>query len=176
MLKIFNILLLSLAIISCSETKIKTYKKVDPYTGPQVISNDLDVVFTDSAKTSMKMKAKKQIILQNDNQEFTEGFALEFYNDDEKVYSTLNSNYAFYDQNLDKWHIKGKVVVKNTEKGQMLETEDLFWTPKSGSILVEDKHAVKITEPDQVLYGMGLQAKDDFSYYKIKKPTGMRFL
>lgn len=174
--KLASISLIALVFFSCYEVKKKDTKKFEPYTGPQVISNDLDVVFTDSARINMKMKAKKQIILQNEDQEFTDGFALEFYNKEEQMYSTLNSNYAYFDQIKNRWLIRGNVVIKNTEKGQMLETEELYWEPEKGDILVEDQHKVTITEPDQVLYGMGLKAKDDFSYYKIKKPTGMKFL
>jgi LPS export ABC transporter protein LptC len=175
--KLASIGLFTILLLSCTEVKKAVVKKSDPYTGPQVISHDLDVVFTDSARLNMKMKAKKQIILQNEDQEFTEGFALEFYNKNSGLmYSTLNSNYAYFDQVKNRWLIRGTVVVKNTEKGQMLETEELYWEPEKGDILVEDQHKVTITEPDQVLYGMGLKAKDDFSYYKIKQPTGMKFL
>jgi hypothetical protein len=68
---------LALASISCFEAKQVIKKRSAPYTGPQIVSNDMDVLFTDSAKVSMKMKAKKQIILQSEDQEFPEGFALE---------------------------------------------------------------------------------------------------
>ena len=175
--KLVSISLIVLVCFSCFETKKTVAKKFEPYKGPRVVSKDLDVVFTDSARLNMKMKAKKQIILQNDDQEFTEGFALEFYDKDTgEMYSTLNSNYAYFDQIKNKWLMRGKVVVNNTEKGQKLETEELYWEPEKNDILVEDQHDVKITEPDQILLGKGLKAKDDFSYYKIKKPTGMRFL
>jgi LPS export ABC transporter protein LptC len=174
--KLASITLISVLFLSCYEIKKGVSKKYEPYTGPQVIAHDLDVVFTDSARLNMKMKAKKQIIFQNEDQEFNDGFALEFYNEKEEIYSTLNSNYAYFDQAKNKWFIKGNVVVKNTEKGQMLETEELYWEPEKGDILVEDQHKVTITEPDQILYGMGLKAKDDFSYYKIKRVTGSKFL
>lgn len=174
--RVVSLIIIALVGFACAKADKLKIVKAEPYAGPQVVTYDLNVVHTDSAKLSMKMKAKKQVILQNEDQEFSEGFALQFYNEKEEVYSTLNSKYAYYEKALDRWKIRGDVVVENTEKGQKLETQELFWMPTSGDILVEDQHAVKITEPDQILTGFGLKAKDDFSYYKIKKPKGMKFL
>lgn len=174
--RLASLLVVVFIVSACFENKGLKHKRAMAYDGPQVVSTDLDVVFSDSAKTSMKMKAKTQIILQNDDQEFPDGIFVEFYNEKEEVYSILKSKYAYFNQQKDEWNIKGDVFVENTEKGQKLETQEMFWTPKSGDIRVEDKDKVTITEPDQILYGQGLTAKDDFSYYKIKKVTGSRFL
>ena len=174
--KVVSIFSLILLLFSCFSVKTKKHKRAEPYTGPQVVSTNLDVVFTDSAKVSMKMKAKTQIILQNEDQEFPEGIFVEFYNDKEEKYSILKSNYAYFNQQKELWKIQGDVYVENLEKGQKLETQEMYWKPSSGDITVEDKDSVKITEPDQILWGKGLTAKDDFSYYKIKKPSGFRFI
>lgn len=174
--KAVSILSICLVFCSCFDSKTTKHKRSAPYEGPQVVSSDLDVVFSDSAMVSMKMKAKTQIILQNDDQEFPDGIFVEFYNDKEVVYSVLKSNYAYFNQQKELWKIQGDVYVENLEKHQKLETQEMYWKPSTGDITVEKKDSVKITEPDQILFGKGLTAKDDFSYYKITDPSGFVFI
>jgi LPS export ABC transporter protein LptC len=175
--KILCLLSLVFLLAGCFEEKKPTvYKRGAPYSGPQLIAENIEVFMSDSARPSMKMKAKKQIILQNEDQDFPLDFYVEFYNEKGVVYSKLKSNKAFLNKAKNEWKLTGDVYVDNFEKGQKLETEEMFWNLDTGDILVETKHKVKITEPGQVLNGQGLKAKDDFSYYKITKPTAISFL
>jgi LPS export ABC transporter protein LptC len=174
--KILSIISLCLVFaVSCKEIKREKLKRGAPYEGPQMVGTDVEVYMSDSAKPNMKMKAPKQIILENEDQDFPDGFYVEFYNSKEKVYSKLASKKAYFNKIKNEWKITGKVLVENFDEGKKLETEELFWNLETGDILVEEKHDVTITEPYQILYGKGLKAKDDFSYYKIKHPSGFTF-
>ena len=177
--KIVSLILFSLLVTSCSEQKkADSQDKVvrKPYSGPSLESEDLQVVYTDSAKLSMTMDTKLQIILHNEDQEYPHGLFVTFFDENEKINSTIKANYGYYFKDVDKWKLKGKVVVNNPEKGQKLETEEMYWMPASHDILVEKKDSVTITEPDQILSGTGLTAKDDFSHYKITNPIGFRWV
>lgn len=65
--------------------------------------------------------------------------------------------------------VKNDVVVVN-EKGERLNTEHLIWDEKTRRIYTDV--FVKITTPDKVFYGDGLDADDSFMKWVIKKPRG----
>jgi hypothetical protein len=63
------------------------------------------------------------------------------------------------------------VVVVNNKKGETVNTEELNWSPTTKKIYT-DKF-VTITTADEVLKGEGLDTDQDFSYTRIRKPTGI---
>lgn len=64
---------------------------------------------------------------------------------------------------------RNKVVVINKDSNR-LETEELIWNEKL-QLFYTDKF-VRITMDDQVTYGEGLEANQDFSWFRIKKQKG----
>ena len=172
--KLGSFCVLLLFICACEVKKQDIHELQEDYNGPKIFSKNVHTVFSDSAKKAMVMDAKEQVFLQNDDQEYPKGIFVTFYDDDEKVRSTIAADYAYFIKITNVWRLKGNVDVKNVEKEQRLETQEMIWKPRSGDIIVEDKDSVKITEPTQVLWGDGLVAKDDFSYYKIKNPRGFK--
>ena len=95
---------------------------------------------------------------------------MEFFDEFGKLESTLKANHAYYFKEEDQWRGRGNVEVKNVAKGNQLNTEELFWKPKSKKIFTEK--FVTIRQQGDVLYGEGLTANEDLSDYVIKKPTG----
>jgi LPS export ABC transporter protein LptC len=61
-----------------------------------------------------------------------------------------------------------EVINKNGEK---LETEKLIWDEANKKIYTDA--FVKITTPNQVISGKGLESNQDFTKYEIKKITGI---
>lgn len=177
--KIASFIFFGILTISCTEKEAGDGKetiKHEIYKGPSLESKDLNVVYTDSGLVSMTMITKEQIILHNEDQEYPKGLYVTFYDKNQEVSSTIKANYGYYYDQKDQWKLKGDVVVFNPLKGQKMETQRMFWTPKTQDILVETTDSVTITEPEQVLFGMGLKAKDDFSQYKITNPKGFRWV
>ena len=84
--------------------------------------------------------------------------------------STLVANQAYYFKQEDKWRGRGKVEVKNMEKNQQLNTEELFWKPETKKIFT-DKF-VTIKTDSEILYGTGLDATENLSTYTITNPEG----
>src|ERR1043166_372700 len=98
---------------------------------------------------------------------------IEFYKEDKSMQSKLTANYGIaYDAGngvMEKMEAKGNVVVVN-EKGDKLNTEHLTWNALTKMIYTDD--FVKITTKDQVIWGNGMEAKQDFSEYKILDVQG----
>jgi LPS export ABC transporter protein LptC len=67
--------------------------------------------------------------------------------------------------------VRGNVIVKSLDKGQTLNTEELNWKPETKTVYTEK--FVTITTAEEILKGEGLDAAQDLSRYKIRKPTGV---
>jgi lipopolysaccharide export system protein LptC len=61
-------------------------------------------------------------------------------------------------------------VVFTNVRGERLETEKLVW--EQDSARVHTDRPVKITRANDILYGQGLDASEDFSRYTIRRVTG----
>ena len=118
----------------------------------------------------MKLRAKIVQEYPNGDREFPEGLYVEFYDATGTLESTLEANHAFYFKSEDQWRGRGKVQVKNLKKNEQLNTEELFWKPTLQKIYT-DKF-VTIRQESDVIYGEGLDAKQDMSDYTIIQPKG----
>jgi LPS export ABC transporter protein LptC len=99
-----------------------------------------------------------------------QGIYVETYDSSMNVTSSIKADYG---KNLPKsglMEAKGNVRVVN-EKGEVLNTEELFWDSKDGTIYTEKY--VKITTKDEIIEGDGLISNQDFSEYRIKKIRGI---
>ena len=98
------------------------------------------------------------------------GLKVEFYNDSLKIESTLTAKSARI------YEVEGNVIVRENvcvvnKKGEQLNTEELVWNQKLDKFYTDKK--VKITTaPNQIMYGQGLEANADFSWYKINNLKG----
>lgn len=156
-----------LLILSCG---VKEAPKPIIYDGPLTEAEDVDMLYTEKDQIKVKMKAKKINELQNGDREFPEGIYLEFFDETGKLTSTLAANQAYYFKQENKWRGRGKVEVKNIEKRQQLNTEELFWKPDTKKIFTEK--FVTIKTESEILYGTGLDATENLSSYTIKNPEG----
>lgn len=140
------------------------------YDGPLRIGENVELYYTENNHVKVKMLAAVVYEFENGDREFPQGIYLEFYNEFDKLESTLRANQAYYFKKEHQWRGRGKVEVKNLEKNKQLNTEELFWKPAEEKIFT-DKF-VTIRQQGDVIYGQGLEAKQDMSDYIIKKPEG----
>jgi len=156
-----------LLVLSCGT---KETPKPVTYDGPLMEGEDVDMLYTEKDLIKVKMQAKKVNDLQNGDREFPEGIYLEFFDETGKLISTLVANQAYYFKQENKWRGRGKVEVKNIEKNQQLNTEELFWKPDTKKISTEK--FVTIRTDSEILYGTGLDATENLSIYTITNPEG----
>ena len=161
--------LLFFVLTGWSCTPQETAKPV-AYTGPMREVENVEMLYTEKQTLKVKLKAKKIFEFQNGDREFPEGLYLEFYDETGKLTSTLQANTAFFFKTELKWRGRGKVEVKNLDKNEQLNTEELFWKQDTKRIFT-DKF-VTIKQQTEVIYGTGLEAAQDLSDYTILKPEG----
>jgi LPS export ABC transporter protein LptC len=140
------------------------------YRGPLREATTVDMLYAEKDRIKVKLVAKRILEFKNGDQEFPEGLYLEFYDENGNLTSTLKANHAFRFKKDNLWRGRGKVEVKNIEKKQELNTEELFWNPMTKKIYTDKFVTIRLES--EVIYGTGLDALQDLSSYTIRKPEG----
>jgi LPS export ABC transporter protein LptC len=164
----FTVMCVSLLLCACDRSENNA--KLLIYDGPISEGEDVEMLYSEKENITTKVKAKKVREFQNGDYQFPDGIFIEFYNEQGAITSTLKANSAFYYKAENKWKGVGDVEVKNIEKNEQLNTEELFWFPAKKNIST-DKF-VQIRTGNEVIYGTGLEAKQDMSEYRIRKVEG----
>lgn len=136
------------------------------------VGRGVEILYSDSARVRVRISGP---VLHNfterddPRQEFPQGVKVDFLDERQQAKSTLTAKNAIRRQ--DKGQVTARdSVVLNTVRGERLETEELIWDEKTEKIFT-DKF-VKVTKPGEIIYGFGLEANQDFSYWKITVPKG----
>lgn len=164
-------MLLLLVLLSFCKSSVSDIKKKVVYKGPIAETTNVHTLYSDSARLEIKLTAPLQLQYENQDGIYPKGIHMTFYDRNGQVSNTVRANYGKYDKQKDQYFIRGNVVLENAVKKETLHTEELYWEKNTRKIHT-DKFVTIKTETD-ILKGHGLTANQDFSNYKILKPTGM---
>lgn len=159
-------------LFSCTNDIKQIHFPVDISTLPSQSAKNIEILYSDSAILKIKINAPVLERFTNTDEpyiEFKDGIKVLFYDRYKNVESSLEANYATFDETTETWEAKEDVVVVN-KKGEVINTELLIWDRKN-ELLTSDKF-VKITTADEILYGEGFEADQNFNDYTIHNPKG----
>ena len=159
-----------IAVITFSSCNQNEIKEPAEYKGPLREVENVETFYSENGRIKVKIVAALLFEFASGDREFPKGIFVEFYDETGKLESTLRANHAFYFKSENQWRGRGKVQVKNIARNEQLNTEELFWKPAEERIFTDQ--FVTIRQEGDVLYGQGLQAKQDMSDYTILKPEG----
>jgi LPS export ABC transporter protein LptC len=165
--------LLSCLFFACENSIEKINLVTSSENLPIESSVDIEIMYSDSGMLTMKIKAPKMDRYANDSYrytEFTQGIEVLFYDALGEVSSSIRANYAIDYEDEKRMEAKENVEVINVD-GDKLNTEHLIWYSEEKRFLSEV--FVKITTKDEILYGDGLDANEDFTKYTIKNIKGI---
>ena len=162
-----HLLLLFIFISGCNRPDSKELLE---YKGPVSEVENVELYYSENDRVTVKMLADLLYTFENGDREFPKGVYMEFYDESGRLESTLRANHAYFFKKEDQWRGRGDVEVKNIEKSEQLNTEELFWKQKEKKIFTEK--FVTIRQQGDVIYGEGLDANQDLTDYVIKKPAG----
>ena len=167
-----GILLLSLFGFSCATDLEKIKEISDDSALITERGKDIEILYSELGQLKAKVIAPELIRVEDKKPytEFNAGLKLNFYNPNMEIESRLSANYGIYYQKTEEMKVRDDVVLTNI-KGDKLNTEELIWKRKEEKI-TSDKF-VKITTDDEIIYGTGFEAKQDFSEYMIKNISGI---
>lgn len=170
--QVFLLVVLLLFIISCGN-KIEDLPNAEVNIQDNDRAENVSFIFSKNGKTNATIDADEFIRNDYSNPKYVDlkdNIVAEFYNDSLVVDSKLTAAFGRFYPESGNIIVRDSVVVIN-KKGDQLETEKLIWNEKIKRFYTEEK--VKITMDEQVTYGEGMEANQDFSYIKIKNQTGI---
>jgi LPS export ABC transporter protein LptC len=135
------------------------------------VAEDPILTYTEKGMVRLEIKAP-ELRSWNSNPrktEFNEGLTVAFYSGRRNT-SNLRADYGVNFEQKKELLVEGNVVFEN-DKGEKLETEKLIWEEKNASIRTES--AIRITTPNEIITGFGLEADEDFSNYSIRNISGI---
>ncbi|QDK79146.1 LPS export ABC transporter periplasmic protein LptC [Spirosoma sp. KCTC 42546] len=168
---LFIILHSSFLLMSCGESK--QAKKVSPYTGPIEEINDVKLLYSEAALLKVKLETAKQLRYINDNRRYPNPVHIIFFGPTGEEVTTINSDSGRYDKAKDIYVVMGHVVVINKQKQEKLLTPELTWNPVTKKVYTDKQVTILSQLTGEKLYGIGLDANQDFSKYAIRKVTGV---
>ena len=138
----------------------------------ETMQGGVEMLYSDSAILRVKVSGPtmlRHLNREEPTQEFPDGINVDFFNASGKTSSQLTSKYAI------RYEGKGNILVKDdvvwkSKLNEVLETQELIWNEKEERVYT--KKFVKITRPDEIVYGYGLDANQDFTRWKIEAITG----
>jgi len=98
--------------------------------------------------------------------DFPKGIELFRYTDSLTLEASIKADKAVNYEDKSLWEVTGNVKMRNA-KGELLETEKLYWDQKAKRIYTDTW--VKITNKDAVINGVGLESDEAFDSYEIKR-------
>ncbi|MBL0309505.1 MAG: LPS export ABC transporter periplasmic protein LptC [Bacteroidetes bacterium] len=101
--------------------------------------------------------------------EFNDGIKILFFSTNRELESTLTAKYALAYENSKSMTARDSVVVVN-KKGEILNTDELIWDEDKK--IIYSNSFVKIQTTDEIIYGKGMTANENFTDYVIKNITG----
>jgi LPS export ABC transporter protein LptC len=152
-------------------------EEINQLVGQKVPQEDRaqDVVFIYSENGKVKSRLFSKEFIRNELAkppyiDMNKGLKMESFNDSNAVESTLTARYARYYEREGNVVIRDSIVIVN-KKGERLETEELIWNQKLKKFFTEKPVSIKTAT--QLIYGDGLEANEDFTWYQITNIKGI---
>lgn len=146
---------------------------ISPSKAQEDRGTDVTVLYSRDGKIQARLFTRELIRNEHARPPFADmknGMKVEFFDDSTHIKNTLTARSARWYTQENNILIRDSIKVIN-DKGEMLETSELIWNQAIAKFFTEKD--VSITTPTHVIFGKGMEANQDFSYYKILKPTGM---
>ena len=143
---------------------------------PSLVYENIEILYTENGKIRIRVLAPESMYYQYAEEpynEFPKGITVYNYDDSLNIESTITANYAIFYEKEELWNARYDVVAQNN-KGQILNTEQLFWNQKTKKIYSNDM--VKLTSDDDVIFGEGMDSDEDFNDWVVRKPSGKIYL
>lgn len=154
---------------------LDTIQKVtyDPK-APDETSTNLEVLYTDSGYTRVRIFAKlaETYTLPERVTKFKDGVEVDFYSDNGDVVSKLTALYGEVNFKTGLITVRDSVVLRNLEKKQTMETEQLFYNQNNDTISTQKYVICKRDGKGVIGRGHGLKTTRFFNYFEILAPEG----
>lgn len=170
------VLVAGTAFISSCDRKEGTVKDLQIKDLPTMSARNVETMYTDSGKVTMLIRSpliQQFTTAENPYTVFPEGLTVLFYDKTSEPQASISSQYARYTEKDEIWELRDSVVAVSN-KGEVLETELLFWSQPRDKIWSD--RFVRFTHDDQIVMGTGFDSDSRFSNWTIKNVTGTIYI
>jgi LPS export ABC transporter protein LptC len=170
------VLVAGTAFISSCDRKEGTVKDLQIKDLPTMSARNVETMYTDSGKVTMLIRSpliQQFTTAENPYTVFPEGLTVLFYDKTLEPQASISSQYARYTEKDEIWELRDSVVAVSN-KGEILETELLFWSQPRDKIWSD--RFVRFTHDDQIVMGTGFDSDSRFSNWTIKNVTGTIYI
>lgn len=167
---IFVALFLTGTSCNMEQEKMKVESMVSDSVRPER-TEVVEIRYSDSGQMKALMFAPllERYSSENTYSVFNKGITAYFYDHYGKLENSLKANHAIRYEKDKLIEVSNDVRLTNI-KGEKLNTEKLIWDQKTEKIHTD--RFVKITTPENIIYGTGFEANQNFTEYKIFKVSG----
>lgn len=169
-------IILATMFFSCSNDMelVKEISKKDSV--PEVTIDSIRVLQSERGNITLELIAPvmNSYNLKEKYTEFPKGVRIIFYDSLMKPKSELTAKYGISYENRKIMEAKGNVLVINYLKKASLNTEHLIWNENTKRVSTNEN--VKISEPDRVIFGKGLESDELFDNWIIRNITGTMYV
>jgi LPS export ABC transporter protein LptC len=156
-----------LIAVSCSKAPQPNQALVVREDDPVMSARNIDVLFSDSGKVQARLVSSLMSRYKGEDAylDFPKGFKVFIFDSVQQVSTTITGDRGKRNENTRIMEAWGHVVVRNEKKNEQLNTEHLVWEESRHRIWTDVE--VKITRPDQVLFGDRMESNEAFTRYTI---------
>lgn len=143
---------------------------------PDRVTTKAEYFYSDSGIVRNRLRAGRvEEFMAEERQKtlMSDGVELVFFDPDGQQGSVLTARQGLIKPKKNTMEVRDHVVFTNT-RGERLETEHLVWSQDSDRVWTDQP--VKIIRAQDILYGQGLDANEDFSRYTIRHLTGTLYV
>ena len=140
---------------------------------PVLATDTVSTLISDSGITRYRIEATEWLIYDKTDppfQEFPKGIYLEQFDENLNVQASLQADYAYYNETMQIWILRGKVHALN-RKGEQFDTPELIWNQPEHRVWSDS--AIHITRETCIIEGVGFESNEEMSKYTILNPTGV---
>ncbi len=142
---------------------------------PQQKLEDFRLIATEGGVKTWELEAKAAQIYEKIKKTYIQDFKTSIYEEGELA-SVLSARRGILDMTTNNMEATGNVIVTST-KGSRLETEELHYLSPTGKVTKGKfitEEFIKITEPDRITTGYGLEIDSDLENAKIKRDVKVK--
>lgn len=158
----------SFFLTSCEEKK--KVEVANKYNGPLMATENLNVMYSDSGRTTVRLTTARQLKFENEDEVYPKAVYVTFFDKNGVEYSSLRGDSGRYEKSKGLYKVMGNVFFFNRLQQQSLSTDLLNWNPIQKKVYTDKKFTIKT--PREELHGVGMDADQDFTHYTMRKTKG----
>ena len=167
--------MLAMVFSACTNTPVAEQSETEQNRNliPVLTTTDVNTLISDSGITRYRIESPLWLGYDKHEppfQEFPKGIYLEQFDENLNVQASLKADYAYYNEQMQIWIIRGNVHALN-HKGEQFDTPELNWNQQTHRVYSDS--AIRITKETSIIEGVGFESNEQMTKYTILHPTGV---